>query len=152
MVSGNEDGDVMRTQPVRTEIVFPIVLSPSKEVPWKQSRRRAAGCASMQRASLLRSGSPALLASAGDLANSALSTGPQTVRGQVLRTRPLRLRCSAPHRRAAGGPPAALQCHRGRPLTQYRHCERAVRAQVGSPGRSILRTGPSLFPSAKWRW
>ena len=107
MVSGNEDGDVMRTQPVRTEIVFPIVLSPSKEVQREQSHRRAAAGASMRRPSL-RSGSPALLASAGESANSALSTGPQTVRTQGLRTRPLRLRCSAPHRRATGRPPAAL--------------------------------------------
>ena len=63
MVSGNEDGDVMRTQPVQTEIVFPIVLSPSKEVPREQSRRRAAGGASMRQSSLC-SGSPALLGAA----------------------------------------------------------------------------------------
>ena len=107
MVSGNEDGDVMRTQPVRTEIVFPIVLSPSKEVQREQSHRRAAAGASMRRPSL-RSGSPVLLASAGALDNSPLSTTAQTRRGQGLRPRPLRLRCSAPHRRAARCPPAAL--------------------------------------------
>ena len=93
-------------------LAMQVACSHSRE----QSRRRAAGGASMRRPSL-RSGSPALLASAGDLANSGRSTDPQTVRGQVLRTRPLRLRCSAPHRHATGRPPAALPEHRLRSTT-----------------------------------
>ncbi len=92
---------------VQTGSILPFVLSLSKEAPREQSRRRAAGSASMRRSSL-RDDSPALLASAGDLDNSRLGTAAQTRRGQGLRPRPLRLRCSAPHRRAAGCPYAAL--------------------------------------------
>jgi hypothetical protein len=73
----------------------------------EQSLRGAAGRASMRRPSL-RSGSPALLASAGVLANSRSGTTAQTCEVRRSRARPPRLRCLAPHRRAAGCPPAAL--------------------------------------------
>ena len=87
---------MINTQPSRTEL---------PEGQREQSRRRAAGGASMRRHSL-RSGSPALLAAAGARDNLHPSTSAQTL-GRVLRPRPLCLRCSAPHRRRAA--PARLR-------------------------------------------